>query len=134
VIPPPLRSLEEKHLIQNQMFGSRQTAGQTPPPKSVPIYISWYINDYGRPWTPLDVNPRIRHVHGQIAGTGGVLLMTTDQKVSYSSPSGALVTALSVPTMPRRVPNRVSGDPDRPVRRSLLAPSGNVGQVEEGIF
>jgi hypothetical protein len=38
------------------MFGSRQTAGQTPPPKSVPIYISWYINDYGRPWTPLDVN------------------------------------------------------------------------------
>jgi hypothetical protein len=105
VIPPPLRSLEEKHLIQNQMFGSRQTAGQTPPPKSVPIYISWYINDYGRPWTPLDVNPRIRHVHGQIAGTGGVLLMTTDQKVSYSSPSGALVTALSVPTMPRRVPN-----------------------------
>ena len=37
----------------------------------------------------LDVNPRIRSVHGQIAGTGGVLLVTTEQKafVAVSCPS-----------------------------------------------
>jgi hypothetical protein len=39
--------------------GSRQTAGQRPRPKSLPIYISWYINGYGGPWTSSDVNPRI---------------------------------------------------------------------------
>ena len=62
------------------MFGNRQTTGQSPRPKSLPIYISWYINGYGRPWTPLDVNPKMRHVHGQFAGSGGVLLPTTEQK------------------------------------------------------
>ena len=36
-----------KLLTQNQMFGSRQTAGHTPRPKRLLIYISWYINDYG---------------------------------------------------------------------------------------
>jgi hypothetical protein len=71
-----------KQLTKNQMLGGRHTAGQSPWPKSLPIYISWYINDYGRPWTSSDVNPMIRPVHGQIAGTGGVLLATTEQKAS----------------------------------------------------
>jgi hypothetical protein len=64
----------EKHLTQNQMFGSPQTARQSPRPENVLIYISSYINGYGRPRTPLDVNPKMRHVHGQFAGSGGVLL------------------------------------------------------------
>jgi hypothetical protein len=51
------------------------------------IYISWYINGYGRPWTSLDVNPKMRHVHGHCAGSGGVLLATTDQMVSSHVPS-----------------------------------------------
>jgi hypothetical protein len=51
------------------------------------IYISWYINGYGRPWTPLDVNSKIGHVHGQIAGSEGVLLQTTDQMVTAHVPS-----------------------------------------------
>ena len=37
-------------------------------PVSSLIYISWYINGYGRPWAPVDVNPKMRHVHGQFAG------------------------------------------------------------------
>jgi hypothetical protein len=75
-----------KHLTGNQMFGARHTAGQSPRQKSLPIYISWYINDYGRPWASLDVNPRIRPVYGQIAGTGGVLLATTDQMAAATFP------------------------------------------------
>jgi hypothetical protein len=59
---------------------SRQTAGQGPRPKSLPIYISWYINGYGRPWTSSDVNPRISPVHGRIAGSCGLLPVTTEQK------------------------------------------------------
>jgi hypothetical protein len=39
--------LVEKHLTQKQMFGSRQTARQSPRPETLPIYISWYINGYG---------------------------------------------------------------------------------------
>jgi hypothetical protein len=66
------------------MFDSKQTAGQSPRQKSRPIYISKYINDYGRPWTPVDVNLKIRSDHGQIAGTGGELLATTDQMVKWS--------------------------------------------------
>jgi hypothetical protein len=73
--------LVEKHLIQNQMFGSWQTTGQSPRPTRLPIYISWYINDYGQPWTSSDAYPTIRLVHGQIAGSGGVLLTTTDHMV-----------------------------------------------------
>jgi hypothetical protein len=69
------------------MFGSGQIAGQRPRPKSLPIYISWYINGYGRPWTSSDVNPKIRPVHGQIPCTGGVLLATTDQMVNRHIPS-----------------------------------------------
>ena len=41
-----------------------QITGQRPQPKSLPIYISWYINSDGRPWTSSDVNPKIRPVHG----------------------------------------------------------------------
>jgi hypothetical protein len=68
------------------MFGSRQTVRQRPRPKSLQIYISWYINDYGRPWTSSDPNPKMRHVPGQIAGSGGVLPVTTEQKASSPSP------------------------------------------------
>ena len=71
VIPPPQEPRRGRHLIKNQMFVSRQTAGQRPRPKSLLIYISWYINGYGRPWTSSDVNPRISPVHGQIAGFYG---------------------------------------------------------------
>lgn len=67
----PARSLVEKHLTQNQMLGSRQTADQRLQPKSFPLYISWYINGYGPPWTSSDGKPRIRPVHGQTAGPGG---------------------------------------------------------------
>jgi hypothetical protein len=77
MIPLPLEEPgQKKHLTQNQMFGSRQTADQSPRPKSLPIYISWYINDYGQPWTSSDVNPRMRPVHGRFAGTYGLLLAT----------------------------------------------------------
>jgi hypothetical protein len=34
-------------VTENQMVGSRQTAGQSPSPETLPIYISWYINGYG---------------------------------------------------------------------------------------
>jgi hypothetical protein len=69
-----------KQLTGNQMFVSRQTTNQRPPPKAVPIYISCYINEYRRPWTTSDVNPKMGHAHGQIAGPDGVLLPTTEQK------------------------------------------------------
>ena len=87
--------LVEKHLTENQMFGGRYTAGQSPRPKSFPTYISWYINDYGRPWTSLDVNPRIRPVHGQIAGTGGGLLATTDHMAGRHVPWAGGVHAMA---------------------------------------
>jgi hypothetical protein len=60
--------------------GTTRRTGQSPRLKILLAYISWYINDYGRPWTFPNVNPRIRPDPGQIAGTGGVLLTTTDQK------------------------------------------------------
>jgi hypothetical protein len=47
-----------KQLTGNQMFGSRQTTSQRPLPKILPIYISWYINDYGRPRTSSDPTRR----------------------------------------------------------------------------
>jgi hypothetical protein len=77
----PLRSLGVKHLTHNQMFGSRQTAGPSPRPESLPVYISSYINGYGRPWTSSDPNPRISPVHGQIACGSGALPATTDHMV-----------------------------------------------------
>jgi hypothetical protein len=61
--------------------GTPRRTGQSPRLKILLAYISWYINDYGPPWTSPDVNPRIRPNPGQIAGTGGVLLTTTEQKV-----------------------------------------------------
>jgi hypothetical protein len=63
------------------MFRNKQTADESPPSKIVLVYISWYINDYGRPWTSSDVNLRISHVHGQIAGPGVGLHATMEQKV-----------------------------------------------------
>jgi hypothetical protein len=53
-----------------------------PAPKDLPIYISWYINEYRRPWTSSDMNLKIRHAHEQIAGPKGVLHPTTDQMVT----------------------------------------------------
>jgi hypothetical protein len=47
-----------KQLTENQMFGSRRTTSQRPLPKILPIYISWYINDYGRPRTSSDPTRR----------------------------------------------------------------------------
>jgi hypothetical protein len=90
----------ENLLTKNQMFGSRQTAGQSPRPKSLPAYISWYINGYGRPWTSSDVSPRIGPVHGPIAGIGRALLVTTDQKASspFLSDRRAIVNPLRVVT------------------------------------
>jgi hypothetical protein len=61
------------------------------------VYIHSYINDYGRPWTSSDVNLRIRPVHGQIAGTCEVLLVTTEQMAS-SSLSGRSVIDPAVTT------------------------------------
>jgi hypothetical protein len=49
-----------KLLTENQMVGNRQMAGRSLRPKSLRIYISWYINDYGPARTSSDVNPRIR--------------------------------------------------------------------------
>jgi hypothetical protein len=72
--------LVEKHLTQNQMFGGRRTTGHSLQPESLLTYISWYINGYGRPWTPLDMNPKMRPIYGQFAGSEGVLLPTTEQK------------------------------------------------------
>jgi hypothetical protein len=48
----------DKQLTKNQMFGSRRTTSQRPLPKILPIYISWYINDYGRPRTSPDPSRR----------------------------------------------------------------------------
>ena len=56
---PPIDVVHRvEQLIGNQMFVSRQTTSQRPLPKILPIYISWYINDYGRPRTSSDPNPR----------------------------------------------------------------------------
>jgi hypothetical protein len=82
----PVRSLVEKHLIQNQMFDSRQTSHQSRDQRVFPIYISWYTNGYGRPWTLLDMNPKMGHVHGQFAGSEEVLLPTTDHMVIATFP------------------------------------------------
>ena len=80
---------------ESDVWRPADTAGQSPRPKSLPIYISWYINGYGRPWTSLDVNPRIRPVHGQIAGTGGGLLATTDHMAGRHVPWAGGVHAMA---------------------------------------
>ena len=66
-----LQKLVEKHLTQNQMFGSWQTAGRSLRPRSRLSYISWYINDYGRPWTSSDPNPKKGPTTDQYARSGG---------------------------------------------------------------
>jgi hypothetical protein len=86
------------------MFGSTPTAGQSPPSKIFLVYISWYINDYGRPWTSSDVNPKAKHVRGQIAGASRGLHATMAQKASSPSlsdrtsrsraPGGIVVSSL----------------------------------------
>ena len=45
------------------MLDCRQSAGPSPRSKSLPVYISWYINDYGPPWTSSDPNPKMRPDH-----------------------------------------------------------------------
>ncbi len=56
--------------------------------RALGIYISYYINGYGRPRTSSDLDRKIRPRPGQPAGSGGVLPATTDQKVGSSSLSG----------------------------------------------
>jgi hypothetical protein len=77
-----------KLLTKNQMLGVLHTTDQSPRPKSLLVYISWYINGYGRPWTSSDPNPRMRPNRGQFAGSGGVLPATTEQKAFVAPTSG----------------------------------------------
>lgn len=57
-MPPTYAVHRVKQLTGNQMFGSRGTASQRLLPKILLIYISWYINDYGRPRTSSDPTRR----------------------------------------------------------------------------
>jgi hypothetical protein len=80
VIPFPVENGRETPDPESDVWRpGRPPLGASPPP-SLPAYISWYINGYGRPWTSSDVNPRISSVHGPIAGHGGALPATTEQK------------------------------------------------------
>ncbi len=81
-----MRSLIQKHLIQNQMFavgrppvGGRDRRSS----RSTSVGTSTTTDDHG---TSSDVNPRIRPVHGQIAGSGGGLLVTTDHMAGRRVP------------------------------------------------
>ena len=60
------KNLVKKHLTKNQMYGGRQTAGPSPRPKSLPIYINWYINGYGLPRTSSDPNSKTRPDHRRV--------------------------------------------------------------------
>ena len=71
-----------KHVTENQVFGAVHPAGQSPPTRRALAYIHWYINGYGRPRTSTDPNPTMRPDHGQIAGSCGVLPMTTEQRLT----------------------------------------------------
>jgi hypothetical protein len=78
-----LESLGEKHLIKDQMFGSWQTAVHSPPPATIPIYISWL---HQRLRTIVDIlgrDPRIRHVTDK--SPEGAMLSITDQKLRGSN-------------------------------------------------
>jgi hypothetical protein len=66
----PCRSLVEKHLTQNQMFG-QQIDQRSEPVIEDPLGLHQLVHQ--RLWTSSDVNPRISPVHGQLAGSGGVL-------------------------------------------------------------
>jgi hypothetical protein len=56
-------------------------------PKYLLAYINWYINGYGRPWTSVDLNPKMKLDFGQPAGSGEPLHATTDQMVTAHVPS-----------------------------------------------
>jgi hypothetical protein len=60
----PLTEAVGKLLTRNQMLAKGRPSVTTPRPKNHLLYISWYINDYGRPWTSSNGNPRIGPVHG----------------------------------------------------------------------
>jgi hypothetical protein len=77
----------EQHLTQNQNLAAGRQPVRARDRRASLIYISWYINGYGRPQTPLDVNPKMGPVHGQFAGSDGVLPVTTEQMVSSHVPS-----------------------------------------------
>jgi hypothetical protein len=85
--PLPCRRVwSRKHLTQNQMLGERHRADQSLQPKILLAYISWYINDYRRPWTSSDVSQRIRLNPGQIAGTGGYCLRLRNRRLRRRRP------------------------------------------------
>jgi hypothetical protein len=71
----------EKHLTQNQVLGGRKSNRRSQRPRRAPAYVNWYINGYRRRWTSSDPNPTMRPDHGRIAGSCGVLPVTTEQKV-----------------------------------------------------
>jgi hypothetical protein len=52
-------SNQPKQQSENQVLG-RGTAGRSPRTRNALIYINWYINGYGRPWTSSDVNTNMR--------------------------------------------------------------------------
>jgi hypothetical protein len=58
-------------------------------------YINWYINGYERPWTSSDLNRKMRHDPGQSAASGGVLPVTTEQRLRRRHLSSPSVTFVS---------------------------------------
>jgi hypothetical protein len=86
MIPPSVEVAGQKLLTQNQVLGTHTRAGQSPQTTSSRVYINWYINGYGRPWTSVDPNLTMRPDHGQIADSCGVLLVTTEQMAFVAIP------------------------------------------------
>lgn len=72
--PRARRGWRQKHLTENQMLGSRQGACLSPRSKSLRVYISWYINGHGQPWTSSDPNPKMRPDHGRRCTWSGVCI------------------------------------------------------------
>ena len=70
-----------------------------PATEARPAYVNWYINGYRRRWTSSDPNPTMRPDHGRIAGSCGVLPVTTDYMVDQLwGPRGALQRRAEVRT------------------------------------
>jgi hypothetical protein len=89
----------EKHLTQNQVLGGRKSNRRSQRPRRAPAYVNWYINGYRRRWTSSDPNPTMRPDHGRIAGSCGVLPVTTDYMVDQLwGPRGALQRRAEVRT------------------------------------
>jgi hypothetical protein len=89
----------EKHLTQNQVRGGRKSNRRSQRPRRAPAYVNWYINGYRRRWTSSDPNPTMRPDHGRIAGSCGVLPVTTDYMVDQLwGPRGALQRRAEVRT------------------------------------